>query len=390
MPGNHGLGRVFCLVTALAVGGCVGPPDPARDPGLDRPTATSAAPGSVAVTAASTFTVVATGDVLIHQEGALVRQAAAAGAARGVGYDFGRVFTDVAPVVEGADLAICHLETPVSEPGGPFTGYPAFSVQPQIIDALRGAGYDTCSTASNHSLDAGFPGLARTLDALDARGMRHTGTFRTAEESRTPLLLDVGGVRVGHLAWTYGLNGIPKPEGREWSVNVFDPDVPEVDGMLAEARRVREAGADVVIATVHCCEEYVHEPPPNQVEIARRLLASPDVDLVIGHHGHVVQPFERINGKWVAYGLGNHVAEQGRGETEDSVVARFTFSRDAHGRYTVTRAEAVPTVIHLDGETVRVVNTAAHRDAHPASYQRIVEVLNSRGAAGQGLVIAES
>ncbi|SHG85473.1 poly-gamma-glutamate synthesis protein (capsule biosynthesis protein) [Streptoalloteichus hindustanus] len=372
----------------VAVAGCAGPPDPARDPVLRRPTGDSPAPGTVAAATASSFTLVATGDVLIHQEGALVRQAAAAGAAKGVGFDFGDVFADVAPVISGADLAICHLETPVAGPEGPFTGYPAFNVQPQIVDALRDAGYDTCSTASNHSLDAGFEGLARTLDTLDAKGLRHTGTFRSAEESQTPLLLDVGGVRVGHLAWTYGLNGIPKPDGKDWSVNLFDPSVPEVEGMLADARRVRQAGADVVIATVHCCEEYVHEPPPNQVEIARRLLASPDVDLVIGHHGHVVQPFERVDGKWVAYGLGNHVAEQGRGVTEDSVVARFTFTKGTDGRYAVTRAEAVPTVIHLGGEVVRVVNTAAHREAHAASYQRVVDVLTSRGAADQGLVIA--
>jgi poly-gamma-glutamate capsule biosynthesis protein CapA/YwtB (metallophosphatase superfamily) len=57
----------------------------------------------------------------------------------------------VAPVIDAADLAICHLETPVAPLEGPFEGYPTFAVQPQIVDALTGAGYDTCSTASNHS-----------------------------------------------------------------------------------------------------------------------------------------------------------------------------------------------------------------------------------------------
>jgi poly-gamma-glutamate capsule biosynthesis protein CapA/YwtB (metallophosphatase superfamily) len=73
--------------------------------------------------------------------------------------------------------------------------------------------------------------------------------------------------------------------------------VPQVEGMLAEAARARAAGADVVIASVHCCTEYESDPGSTQTAIAGTLLASPDVDLVLGHHAHVVQPFERINGK---------------------------------------------------------------------------------------------
>lgn len=318
-----------------------------------------------------------------------MEEAAAAGRANGTGYDFSGVFAPVAHLIRGADLAICHLETPVADADGPFTGYPLFDVQPQIIHALAGVGYDTCSTASNHSLDAGFDGLSRTLDALDTNGIGHTGTFRTIEESQRLRIFDVRGVRVGHIAWTYGLNGIPLPDGRRWSVNVFDPTGPEVAGLLADAARVRQAGADVVVASVHCCEEYVHDPTQAQVKLATALLASPDIDLVLGHHAHVVQPFQRINGKWVAYGLGNHVAEQHAGDTEDSVIGRFTFTEGDGGRFAVTRAEAIPTRIDLSGQAVTVVNTASHRDAEASSYNRVVDILNRRGAAADGLTITD-
>ena len=108
--------------------------------------------------------------------------------------------------------------------------------------------------------------------------------------------------------------------------------------MLAAAARARAAGAEVVVASLHCCLEYEHDPTEAQVAAVRALLASPDVDLVLGHHAHVVQPFERIDGEWVAYGLGNHIAEHStRGyPTEDSVMARFTFTRGDDGRFTVT------------------------------------------------------
>src|SRR3712207_3741906 len=267
--------RSLPVALGLAVLTGCSPAEPAGD---GAPTATTATPWQPA-----SFTVVATGDVLIHQDGELVAGAAAAGAAQGTDYDFSGVFADVTPVISAADLAICHLETPVAPVEGPFQGYPTFAVQPQIVDALAGAGYDTCSTASNHSLDAGVAGLVRTLDILDAHGVGHTGTYRAEPEAQIPHLMTVDGVRVAHLAWTYGLNGSPEPAGQPWAVNDFDPTGPQVVGMLADAARARAAGAEVVIASVHCCTEYTADPSSAQVAIAEALLASPDVDLVLSH-----------------------------------------------------------------------------------------------------------
>jgi poly-gamma-glutamate synthesis protein (capsule biosynthesis protein) len=323
------------------------------------------------------FTLVATGDVLIHQDRALTT-----GARQDDGsYDFTEVLAGVAPLISAADLAICHLETPVAPPGGPYRGYPSFAVQPEIVDALAGAGYDVCSTASNHSLDDGTAGLVRTLDALATAGIASTGTYRTEAESLEPRIVDVGGVLVGHVAATFGLNGVPLPAGREWSVDVAD--VPDVDVLLAAAARARAAGAEVVVASLHCCMEYSNDPTEPQVAAVRTLLASPDVDLVLGHHAHVVQPVEQIAGEWAAYGLGNHIAEHAtRGHpTEDSVLARFTFTRRDDGRFAVTSAEAVPLSIVLGGDQVTV------RPADPETYARVAAVLDRRGAVAAGLGI---
>ena len=104
---------------------------------------------------------------------------------------------------------------------------------------------------------------------------------------------------------------------------------------------------------------------------------------MLGHHAHVVQPFERIDGEWVAYGLGNHLAEHAtRGyATEDSVVARFTFTRGDHGRFTVTTAEAVPVRIDLGAEAVRLL------PADPETAARVSDVVLSRGADAAGLAV---
>ncbi|SEL42977.1 poly-gamma-glutamate synthesis protein (capsule biosynthesis protein) [Blastococcus sp. DSM 46786] len=358
----------------LLLTGCGSGPESPGPAGEPAPATT--APAAEPPAEPESFTLVATGDVLVHQGRALT-----SGASRPDGsYDFSGVFAPVSGIIGGADLAICHLETPVAPEGGPYRGYPGFSVQPEIVDALAGAGYDVCSTASNHSLDAGFDGLARTVDALEDAGIAVTGTYRSEAESAQPTVVDVDGVRVGHVAATFGLNGVPLPAGREWSVDVVA--VPDVTGMLAGAARARAAGAEVVVASLHCCQEYDHDPTAAQEAAARALLASPDVDLVLGHHAHVVQPFERIGGEWVAYGLGNHVAEHAtRGyATEDSVAARFTFTRGADGRFTVSAAEAVPLRIEF-GAGVRVV------PADPVSSARIFDVLDRRGAVAAGLEV---
>jgi poly-gamma-glutamate capsule biosynthesis protein CapA/YwtB (metallophosphatase superfamily) len=283
-------------------------------------------------------------------------------------------------MIRAADLAICHLETPVAPAGGPYRGYPSFAVQPEIVDALAGAGYDLCSTASNHSLDDGTDGLIRTLDVLDAAGIAHSGTYRTQADSLQPTILDVHGTEVGHVAATYGLNGGGPPADRAWEVATAP--VPDVDGMLAAAARAKAAGAEVVIASLHCCREYDHDPTDAQVAAVHALLASPDIDLVLGHHAHVVQPFEAIDGEWVAYGLGNFVAEMAeQGDPYDEVAARFTFTRGADGRFRVTTAEAVPLQVDVRGGRVEVV------PAGSAAFQRVAEVLGRRGAVAAGLAV---
>ena len=360
------------LLLCTGCGSSAGPGTPEHPADVPAPQATATAPPPP-----ESFTLVATGDVLVHQDRALTT-----GARQDDGsYDFSAVLAPVAPLIGAADLAICHLETPVAPEGGPYRGYPSFAVQPEIVEALAGAGSDLCSTASNHSLDDGTDGLVRTLDVLDAAGIAHTGTYRSEAESLQPRIVDVGGVRVGHVAATFGLNGVPLPAEREWSVDVAP--VPDVDGMLDAAARARAAGAEVVVASLHCCVEYEHDPTDAQVAAVHALLASPDIDLVLGHHAHVVQPFEQIAGEWAAYGLGNHLAEHAtRGyPTEDSVMARFTFTRGDDGRFTVTRAEAVPLRIELGEDAVRVVQ------ADPETFARVAEVLDRRGAIAAGLAI---
>ncbi|SCG62581.1 poly-gamma-glutamate synthesis protein (capsule biosynthesis protein) [Micromonospora coxensis] len=354
------------------------------------PSATPRA-GASAPAPTNRLTVVAAGDLLVHP--ALTEQAAADArqAGRG-GHDFTRVLAAIRPRVSAADLAICHLETPLAPPEGPFTGWPTFSVPPELADAAAWAGFDTCSTASNHSLDTGMEGITRTLDNLDRVGLRHTGTARSAAEAARPNILDVSGVKVAQLSYTLSFNDIPLPEGRPWAANLIDRDA-----ILAAAHRARTAGAEIVILSMHWGTEYQHAPNDDQQDLARQLLASPDIDLIVGHHVHVVQPFEKVGGKWVAYGMGNlttRFADGSPENTQDAVVPEFTFTRSASGAWEVTGVTVLPTWMEYR-PAARVVDlVSAARDtglpaARRAHYAEIEERINGylgmRGAFEAGL-----
>ena len=218
-----------------------------------------------------------------------------------------------------ADLAICHLEGALDPQNAGLSYYPLFNAPHEVADALAAAGYDACSTAGNHTLDHGFTGVSDTLDILDAAGIRHAGSARN-EEERLPSLYEVNGVTVGHIAYTYGTNGIPAPADKPWAVNLID----DGDAILEDARwarRARRRVRDRQPPLGHRVPDPAHRRQAAPWPSASS--ASPDIDLILGAHVHVVQPIGRVNGEVVVYGMGNQLSNMrtygGHTGTEDGV-----------------------------------------------------------------------
>jgi poly-gamma-glutamate synthesis protein (capsule biosynthesis protein) len=289
--------------------------------------------------AASRISIALTGDVLIHDGVWATAQRDAARRGESLP-DFRPMFAGIRRQIASADLAVCHLETPVSRPRGPYRNYPVFAAPPTVLDGLVATGYDACTTASNHSVDQGFTGLVRTVHALDRRGLAHTGTFAHRRDALRPMVLHVRGVEIGLISMTFGTNGLPVTE--PWSVNRID-----VRRAVAQARAMHRAGVDVVMVAVHAGDEYSHQPSAQQVAVFRALARSPYVDFVYGHHSHVVEPIAEVAGTWVVYGLGNLVAEQETSipDTYRGVIAHVVLARGSDGRYRVERPSYTPTVI---------------------------------------------
>lgn len=261
----------------------------------------------------SDITIAAAGDILPHMP--LLQSAR-----DGDDYDMSKLWHRLDPWIQGADLSLCHMEVPIAPAGSQPSGYPMFAAPKSLARDVAKQGWDGCSTASNHSVDRGFAGVEATLDALDEEGLGAAGTARSEAEANAPQIYLLQRaertVKIAHLSTAYGLNGLPKPEGKPWAVETFDAEAPDLSRLIEQAEAAREDGADLVIASVHCCVEYQTEPNAAQVSVMQQIADSGTIDLVIGHHAHVPQPITRLEGgpygegMWVAYGLGNYISNQ--------------------------------------------------------------------------------
>jgi hypothetical protein len=290
------------------------------------------------------LTIAVSGDLLPHMP-VVARARALAG---GTGYDFAPLLRRLRPLVRRADLALCHVETPLV-PGAP-AGYPSFRTPPALARAIRVTGWDVCSTASNHTVDAGQAGVDSTLRALDRARVRHAGSHRSPRARRRPVILRARGVRVAFLSYTTSTNGIPPPH--PWSVNLAEPR-----RILRDARRARRAGARVVVVNLHWGTEYSHAVDARQRRLAARLLRSRAITALVGQHAHVVQPIRRVRGRWVVFGAGNLLSNQSRAccpaATQDGMVALLRI-RVRGKRARVERIRYAPTwVRHPDFTVVR-------------------------------------
>ncbi len=303
--------------------------------------AASTAPNAAARTEPRSFTIAAAGDIIIHE--AIAVQAHYN--ARGAGYDFTPMFEQIEPWIGDADLAICHLDgtLSVNDVGLSYQhGYdhPAYFYGPgEMAEAIAAAGFDTCSTAGNHSWDNGRRGLEDTLVMLDRAGVAHAGTARNLEETR-PGLHDVDGVTVAHIAYSMSMNAGLRQEP-SWAVNVID-----AQAILADAAWAREQGADFVVVSLHWGEQYETEPSPDQRAMAETLLASPDIDVLLGHHAHTVQPIDWINGKLVVYGMGDFLTNiRGPSGGGSGVIVHMTITEQPDGRFATSDVQFTPTAV---------------------------------------------
>ncbi len=263
---------------------------------------------------------------------------------KGSSYDYSPVFANAGSFFGESSFVVGNLETPVAGEDLLYSCKEySFNTPEPFASAVRDAGFGLVSTANNHCMDREFEGLKRTLDTLDRIGLPHIGTARTPEERAEVCIREIGGMRIGFLAYTYGTNAFAHhhflPDGHDWAVNLFQPEEtlegavnllvndrkiaaqvnelyrmenplfrtriqPRLERLRSDAARCRAAGAEFIILLMHSGGQYNSFPDAYSRTLEKEM-RNMDIDAIVGHHPHVVHPCEVLAGRPVAWSLGN-------------------------------------------------------------------------------------
>lgn len=242
-------------------------------------------------------------------------------------YDFSSFFTKVTPFLQTSDFVIGNLETTLGKDPKQYSGYPRFNSPAILAQNLKEAGFDLLTTANNHCLDKGISGLNSTLDCIEETGLLHVGTARSQEEKETILFTELQDVKIAFLAYTYGANGLKPPRGQEFAVNFI-----EEDQIIADLKKARNEGAQLIILCLHFGQEYQEHPDSVQIRLAKTFLHA-GADVILGNHPHVLQltqtyQQEEDKTQFVIYSLGNFISDQKGLARKSSMILNLHFGID--------------------------------------------------------------
>jgi len=232
------------------------------------------------------------------------------------GFDYEPSYRYVREHLRQADLTVVNLETTLTR-ADRYTGYPCFRSPAALADALKACGVDVALLANNHCCDGGAAGIRTTVEELETRGIRHTGAFADSTDwQRNRILrLERNGIRLAIVNYTYGTNGLPVPRGQ--AVHLID-----TLRMAGDLRSIPRGEVDCIVACMHWGNEYQRKPSPAQRALAR-FLHRHGVDLIVGSHPHVIQPYEADSARVVLYSLGNFVSNQQKRYCDGGLMARI-------------------------------------------------------------------
>lgn len=293
------------------------------------------------------LTLIAAGDNLFHET--IIRTHR-----QNEKYDFSPIYSEIKSIVEKADLAFINQETVMAGEAFGYSGYPLFNTPQSLAGTLSDTGFNIINIANNHTMDMGRAGVYATLDLFDNMenitviGARKTGQNANAQAGS---LITMNNITLGFLSYTYGLNGHALPAGE-----------PNLVSLINRTRMAQEIGAlrplcDFLVVSMHWGEEYLLiEPGQDQTALAR-FLSEQNVDLVIGHHPHVLQRVERLprpDGKETLcfYSLGNFVSHQRGKERLLGGIMAVTFTKEETitqpPRFFISNSGLIPIICHFD------------------------------------------
>ena len=243
--------------------------------------------------------------------------------------DPGSIFKHVTGVLKQGDIAFCQLEINLSHRGvGPLGKENARD--PKIATAIKDAGFNVVSFASNHCLDTGLDAFLDTIDNLKKQRLPVIGVGRNIEEARRPAIIECRGTKIALLAYNSILKKDywaesdrpgcaplraftlyeqiePDQPGTPCRIHTF-PHRGDLKAMVEDIKKAKSQ-ADLVIVSMHC---GIHFTPAviaeYQKELAHIAIDS-GADLILQHHAHILKGIEVYSGKVIFCSLSNFALE---------------------------------------------------------------------------------
>jgi len=267
-------------------------------------------------------------------------------------FDFNPVYREVRNYFRQSDFVFGNLETVTAGESKGYSGYPFFNCPDEYITALYNAGFNLITTSNNHSLDQGEAGLLRTINVLKKNHLLYNGTFNSQRDRDSVRIINIKGIKIAFLAYTYGTNGIPVPEGKTYLINLIDFDL-----IKSDIEKAKKIGAEVVIVHYHFGEEYKREPVAYQKEVVSKTISF-GADIIIGGHPHVIEPFNyfktsntKLDTGFVAYSMGNFISNQRWRYSDAGVILNIQISKNIfNDSFYISEVNYLPTWV-FKGQT---------------------------------------
>lgn len=290
-----------------------------------------------AETSGSAISLVAVGDVCINNPHVAHTQ------------KYALPYLNIRNILRSGDLAFGNLECALSSRGAAIPGKEfTFRGAPGVSRLLRDAGFDVFSVANNHSKDFGELAFLDTLTALKEAGVGASGGGRNEAEAFRPVVLNVKDKKVAFLSFS----GVLPPGFWATSRSCGVASLRDGRKVLAAVKAAR-AQADIVVVSVHWGQELSIMPSKAQVTLGRQIIDA-GAAVVLGHHPHVVQGFERYKGGLIAYSLGNFIFSPGNAKGRQSVILSTKISRNQ-----VVEATVFP--VYIEGIRPKLLSEAPGR-----------------------------
>jgi hypothetical protein len=228
-------------------------------------------------------------------------------------------FDGTLPLLRRAPIVLGNLEGPFAEKARKQQRNFSYRVDVSLASSLSRAGVNVVTLANNHLLDCGRSGVLETLDALSNANVFALGAGTNERAAHEPIILQAGAMRIGLLGYYWNRRTAATAD-RPGSA--MDPP----EALEADIRALREH-ADRIVVTFHWGVPYEREPS-SEDRAKARFAVDCGADAVVGHHPHIVQPFEIYRGCPIFYSVGNFAFGSGNSRAEGLLVAlRFEDTR---------------------------------------------------------------